>query len=169
MSGDTDSEVQRGLIAASPPAVWIAKNVMSRLDRLVLRVFRGHVRLPTSLFVPTLVLTTRGRRTGEPRSTPLIYVADGADLLVANARPEGERRNPWVLNLRSQPRATVVLLGESTDVRATELGDSEIEEWWPEFVARWPAFEFHYAATGERAVFRLERSADRSADHPLAM
>lgn len=161
--------MDRGLIAASPPAVWFTKNVMSRLDRLILRAFRGRVPLPTSLFVPTLVLTTRGRRTGEPRSTPLIYVADGADLLVANARPMGERRNPWVLNLRSQPSAALVLAGESTRVRATELGDSEIEEWWPEFVARWPAFDVHYAATGERAMFRLERAADQSADHPLAM
>ena len=106
--------------------------------------------------VPTLLLTTVGRRSGKERTTPLVYVRDGDRFVVANARPAGERRNPWVLNLRAAGKGVVKLRKQIVNVAARELADSDAEQWWPLLVRRWQAFEDHYAATGERTVFVLE-------------
>ncbi len=153
--------MERPAHGARPVAVWLIRNVASRLDRFVLRAFGGRIGIPSSRFVPTLVLRSRGRRTGKERATPLIYVVDDDSFIVANARPEGERTNPWILNLRASPEATVTVEGESTPVRAVELETPDMERWWPELVALWPAFADHFAATGDRTLFRLERAPAR--------
>lgn len=56
-----------------------------------------------------LLLTTTGRRTGRQRTVPLLYVHDDGKLVVCNVSPGFERPNPWVLNLRANPRAFVRL------------------------------------------------------------
>jgi deazaflavin-dependent oxidoreductase (nitroreductase family) len=106
--------------------------------------------------VPTLLLTTTGRRTGELRTTPLVYVRRGDDYLVANARPQGERRNPWVLNLEASGRAQIRVAGQIRNVVARRLDAHDAERAWPSLVEVWPAFDQHYSATGDRTVFVLE-------------
>ncbi len=76
--------------------------------------------------------------------------------MVANARPAGERRNPWLLNLCASGVADVRIGRRTTAVVARKLDDAELERWWPQFVAVWPAFAAHYEATGERTGFILE-------------
>ncbi|MDH3293810.1 MAG: nitroreductase family deazaflavin-dependent oxidoreductase, partial [Acidimicrobiia bacterium] len=120
------------------------------------RLFRGRVPQPSSIVLPTLLLTTRGRISGQERTVPLIYLRAGDAFVVANARPEGERRNPWVANLRSAGAGRVKLGGLTVEVTARELHDAELERWWPRLCEVWPAFAEHHAATGERAVFALQ-------------
>jgi deazaflavin-dependent oxidoreductase (nitroreductase family) len=103
-----------------------------------------------------LLLMTTGRRSREERTVPLIYVADGNRYIVANARPSGERNNPWVLNLRSAGAGRIKLRGRVIDVMATELDEGSVDRWWPALVEKWPAFAEHYANTGDRSVFMLE-------------
>lgn len=117
---------------------------------------RGRTPPLSSLLLPTLLLTTMGRKTGQPRTIPLVYVRRGDDYLVANARPRGERLNPWVLNLEASGTARVRVDGRSRQMAARRLSDREAEEAWPAFVRVWPAFGEHFAATGERTVFVLE-------------
>lgn len=142
-------------LGSNPIMVWVIKHFVSPLDRFVVKVGRGRVRPPTSGFVPTILMTTVGRKSGRERTTPLVYVRDGDDYLVANARPVGERRNPWVLNLRAAGTARVQQHGRRIEVTAYELDTPELEQWWPEMVDVWPAFADHYTATGERTMFRL--------------
>ncbi len=160
MTGRRTETVGRGTrrtaLGSNPVIVWAIKHIVSPIDRLVLRVTRGRLRPPTSWFVPTLLLTTVGRTTGIDRTTPLVYVSDGAGFVVANARPAGERRNPWVSNLRASQWGQARVGGRQVEVTARELDEGEIEKWWPELVAVWPAFADHYANTGERTMFRLE-------------
>ncbi|MDH3731844.1 MAG: nitroreductase family deazaflavin-dependent oxidoreductase [Acidimicrobiia bacterium] len=146
-----------GRTGSHPIAVWAIKHLVSPLDRFVVKAFRGRLAPPSSLAVPTLLLTTVGRRSGLARTIPLIYISEGDAFFVANARPAGERQNPWVLNLRASGRGLVKLRGRSVAVTARELDDAEAGRWWPPFVEAWPAFATHYAATGERTVFALER------------
>ena len=144
--------------------VWLIKHVISPIDRFVVRIGRGRIPPPTRLVVPSLLLTTVGRRSGAERTVPLIYLEDGGRFLVANARPAGERRNPWVLNLRDARRGRVRHSGRCFEVAARELDQCEIEEWWPEMVDVWPAFADHYASTGERTMFALEPIRDDEAN-----
>jgi deazaflavin-dependent oxidoreductase (nitroreductase family) len=150
----TTSPIRR--LGAHPVAVWAIKHVASPLDRLVVKVFGGRIPQPSSLVLPTLLLTTVGRRSGLERTVPLVFVRDGERYVVANARPSGERRNPWVANLRAAGTARVKHGRRSVDVIAHEIGETGVERWWPALVDVWPAFGEHFAATGERTVFVLE-------------
>ncbi len=143
-------------MGSHPVSVWAVKHLVSPLDRLVVRISGGRLAPPSSLAVPTLLLTTVGRRTGEDRTVPLVYLRDRETYLVANARPAGERTNPWVLNIRSSGDGRIRVGKLATRVTVREFDRTEIEHWWPEFVAVWPAFAEHYAATDERYVFSLE-------------
>jgi deazaflavin-dependent oxidoreductase (nitroreductase family) len=143
-------------IGSHPLAVWAIKHLISPLDRFVVRISRGRIPPPSSLAVHTLLMTTTGRRSGQERTTPLVYLRDGDRFLVANARPGGERRNPWVLNLRAAGRARVKVRGRTIEVTARELDDTTAGGWWSALVEAWPAFAEHFAATGERTVFILE-------------
>lgn len=156
MSPTNKTREARSVRGSSPILVWAVKHIVSPIDRLVMKVGRGRIPPPSSLVVPTLLLTVNGRRSGLERTTPLVFVRDGERFLVANARPAGERRNPWVFNLRAAQRGRVSLHGRSWVVSSRELHEPEIDQWWPEMVAVWPAFAEHYAGTGERTMFSLE-------------
>lgn len=145
-----------GRLGSNRTMVWAIKHVVSPVDRLVVEISGGRIRPPSSLAVPSLLLTVTGRRSGQPRTVPLVFVRDGDRFVVANARPSGERRNPWVANLREAGTARVKLGRAILEVTSRELDESDAERWWPQLIEVWPAFADHYAATGERAVFVLE-------------
>lgn len=136
--------------------VWTIKAIVSPVDRFVVRISGGRVPPPSSFAVPTLLLTTVGRRSGRNRTVPLVYLRCDDGYIVANARPPGERINPWVLNLRTAGFGSIRVRGEFRRVRACEFDEPQIERWWPDLVDVWPAFGTHYAASGERAVFGLK-------------
>lgn len=145
----------RNALGSNPIIVWAIKHIASPIDRFVVKVGQGRIPPPTSWFVPTLLMTTTGRKSGLERTTPLVFVRDGDDYLVCNARPAGERRNPWVSNLRAAGTARVQQRGRTTEMTAHELDAAELEQWWPKIIDVWPAFADHYANTGERTMFRL--------------
>jgi deazaflavin-dependent oxidoreductase (nitroreductase family) len=145
-----------GRIGSHPAAVWAVKHLVSPLDRMVVRMSRGRLPPPSAIAVPTLLLTTVGRRSGRDRTIPLVYLRDGVDYVVANARPAGERPNPWVVNLGAAGGGRIRVLGETVEVSARQPEGAEAERLWNDLVGIWPAFEEHYAATGERTVFVLE-------------
>ena len=150
----TRSRISR--FGSHPAGLWLIKHVISPMDRFVVRRSGGRLPPPSSLAVPTLFLLVVGRRSGEVRTMPLVYVRDGERFIVCNARPPGERRNPWVLNLRAAGRAQVRVGRQVTAVNAIELDEEAVDRWWPALVAVWPAFSDQYTATGERTVFTLE-------------
>lgn len=143
-------------LGGHPVGLWLIKHVISPLDRGVVRVTRGRLPLPTSLIFPTLLLTSRGRRTGLERTVPLIYVRDGSSYVVANARPDGERKNPWVLNLAAADDAVILVKKSRIRVQVQLLDETEAEQLWPRIIAIWPALDRFYQKTGDRWVFRLE-------------
>lgn len=144
-----------GRLGSHRASVWMIKHVVSPLDRLVVKLSRGRLRQPSGLVLPTILLTTVGRRSGRERTVPLVFVRDGDAFVVANARPAGERRNPWVANLRAAGAGRVRHGRNVIEVTAHELDDAESDRWWPKLVEVWPAFAEHFAATRERAVFVL--------------
>jgi deazaflavin-dependent oxidoreductase (nitroreductase family) len=150
-----------GRIGSNPAVVWAIRHLVSPLDRAVVRASRGRLSPISSFVAPTLLMTTVGRRSGRERTIPLVYIRDGESYLVANARPAGERKNPWVLNLRAAGSGRIRVGGRAIEVTAEELDDAATERWWPAFVAAWPAFGRHYAATGDRSIFVL-RPLDRT-------
>ncbi|HEY0697805.1 MAG TPA: nitroreductase/quinone reductase family protein [Micromonospora sp.] len=132
------------------------------VDRLVGRLTRG--RVVALGLIPSLVLTTTGRRSGQPRSNPLLYVRDG-DAFVVVGSNWGQAQQPgWVLNLLADPTATVDVSGRRVPVRAALVTGEERDRLWRLLVASWPAYQTYLTRAGGRQlrVFRLEPAeADR--------
>jgi F420H(2)-dependent quinone reductase len=123
------------------------------------RVTGGRVGLwrPKAARWGTLRLTTRGRRTGQPRSVIIGYVEDGANLVTLAMNGWGEGEPAWWLNLQAHPDARVDLVDGSRLVRAhAATGDERVRLWdrWRQIDANLDA----YAALrpSETAVVVLE-------------
>ena len=89
--------------------------------------------------VSVLLLTTTGRRSGEPRPVTLTCFEDGGRFVVV-ASNAGEDRHPaWWLNLKVHPEATVLIGGTTTRMRAAEAVGEERKRLWTEVTRRDPS------------------------------
>ncbi len=105
-----------------------------------------------------LILTTTGRRSGEPRSTPLIYGKHGEDHVVVASKGGAEEHPAWYMNLSEQPEVTVQVRGDRFKARARTATAEEKPELWRMMIERWPAYEEYQRKTGrEIPVVVLER------------
>ena len=94
-------------------------NVVVR--RLGLRRFRG---------ADLLMLTTTGRKSGQPRTTPLMYLDYGHRWVVVASNGGADWEPGWWLNLRAGSPGTVVVNDTKTPVTGTEITGSERERMW---------------------------------------
>lgn len=118
---------------------WVGARVLYRLDR----PFRARRRSVSSLGTgfPLCYLTVRGRRSGQERVVPLLYVADG-ERVVVFASNWGRRRHPaWSANLDDEPRATVTIDGVARPMLARRAGPEETDRYWPQALSIWPGYE----------------------------
>jgi deazaflavin-dependent oxidoreductase (nitroreductase family) len=99
----------------------------------------------------TLILTTTGRRSGEPRDAPLIYGRNGDDLLVVASKGGSDEPPAWYRNLQENPEAEVQLRDERFRVRARDATDDEKPALWTEMVGHWPKYE-EYQRKTERPI-----------------
>ena len=108
--------------------------------------------------LPVLLLTTRGRRSGEARTKALMYLPRGDDFVVI-ASYLGEPKHPaWWLNLTARPEAEVLVGGKTVSVRSREAEGEERAELWREVVARTPDYDEYQRRTQRRIpVVVLER------------
>ncbi|MGH2358469.1 MAG: nitroreductase family deazaflavin-dependent oxidoreductase [Candidatus Limnocylindria bacterium] len=101
--------------------------------------------------MPVLLLTTRGRRSGEERTVALQFLRDG-DSYVVIASFAGEDRHPaWWLNLQATADARVSIRGRQERVRASEALGEERDRLWRRIVEADPA----YAEYEERTTRRI--------------
>ncbi len=126
-------------------------DVSWKLHRFMYRISGG--RIGGRMFgVPVLLLRTRGRRTGELRIHPLMYLRDGDRLFVVASNAAAVDRDPgWLHNLRANPVAEVQLGSEVHRVRAEELGSEERDTWWPRLVDHNPKWA-GYADETDRII-----------------
>jgi deazaflavin-dependent oxidoreductase (nitroreductase family) len=109
-----------------------------------------------------LLLTTRGRTSGEPRTTPVLYHADGDSLVVVAAGTPGTWKPPaWWRNLQAHPVARVQVGRGRFRASAREATPAERARLWPRLVAAFPQYRTDQDAAGrEFPVVILERRGD---------
>lgn len=132
----------------------------SWMNRLVIR--RARNATTTTMGMRLLVLTSVGRKSGQPRSTPLAWFPgpDGSWLVVASAG--GSVTNPaWYLNVAAHPdQVTVEVAGRKVDVTAQELHGAEREQAWRRITAEAANFRKYEVTTDrEMPVIRLTPKA----------
>jgi deazaflavin-dependent oxidoreductase (nitroreductase family) len=107
-----------------------------------------------------LILTTRGRHSGEPKSTPLIYGNHDGDYVVVASKGGSPAHPAWYLNLSDDPEVTVQVLGDRFKAKAHTASAAEKAELWPLMTKEWPPYdEYQQKTDREIPVVVLERQA----------
>jgi deazaflavin-dependent oxidoreductase (nitroreductase family) len=138
---------------------WFATlgRLLTPLDRRLHRLTRGRWSVVGRHELPSLLITTTGRKSGLPRTQPLLYATDGDGYVVVGSN-WGQAHHPaWSANLLAEPHARVTLGDRELAVRATLTTGAERDRLWKLVQEIWPG----YAGYAERAegrqirVFRL--------------
>ncbi|MBI4260971.1 MAG: nitroreductase family deazaflavin-dependent oxidoreductase [Actinobacteria bacterium] len=123
----------------SRPGVYVLRYVWSPVDRLALRLSGGKRGIAPRA-IPELLLTTTGRRSGQPRSNPVLYLRDGDSYVVVGSN-YGRRGHPaWTHNLTETPEGSVQIGAEVVPVTARRATSEEFERYWPQLVRIWPGW-----------------------------
>lgn len=123
-----------------------APGLVFPLHRRLLRLTGGRL-LATSGRMLVLLLTTSGRKTGQPRIWPLSYLADGDALVIVASNTGRERHPAWYLNLLAEPRATMRLGAEIRQVRAEVATPTEKARLWPRLTQAEPLYAAYQRRT----------------------
>ena len=101
--------------------------------------------------VPTLLLTTTGRQSGEKFTTPLIYGRSGDSFLVVASRGGAALHPHWYLNLRANPSVEIQVAADRYSVVGRTASPDEKAVLWPVMTAIWPRYE-EYQQNTERDI-----------------
>ncbi len=148
-----------GWLAAKRSGTAFFKWLLPRADRWMLKLTKGR-RTFTNHAVPTLILTTTGRKSGEPRVQPLCYLRDGDSLVVVGSNWGQEHHPAWTSNLLAKPEAKVVIDGTESTVHASLVGDADFEPLYARFVAMSSNYGSYQGWAGDRKIrmFRLSET-----------
>jgi F420H(2)-dependent quinone reductase len=106
---------------------------------------------------PVLLLTTTGRRSGQKRTAPVVYLADGENVVVINTNAGNARIPAWSLNLKAKPEGEVEVGRRRYPVRARIAEGEERERLWREHNEQYAGFERYEAQLSrEISVIVLE-------------
>ncbi len=92
-----------------------------------------------------LLLTTTGAKSGQPRTTPMMYISDGDRLIVLASNAGAVNHPDWYHNLVAHPQVTVEARGETLAATATVTAGAERQHLWDMVVAQYPSFSEHQA------------------------
>jgi deazaflavin-dependent oxidoreductase (nitroreductase family) len=108
---------------------------------------------------PVVLLTTTGRKSGEKRTAPVIFMRDGDSLVVIGSNAGNARAPAWALNLVADPDAEVQVGGDRWSVRARIAEGEERADLWKRFNEQYSGFDDYQGATGRKIrLFVLERA-----------
>jgi F420H(2)-dependent quinone reductase len=133
--------------------------LMSRLHALLWKLSGG--KLGNSFGkVPFMMLTTKGRKTGHRRTTPVLYLQDGADFIVVASFGGNDVHPAWYLNLESCPQAEAVVKGERRRLVARKVPPEEKGLIWPRLIDLYPDFDlYRQRTTREIPLLRLSEES----------
>ena len=129
------------------PLLDIFLKWMSRINTFMYRRGGGEGLGTTFQKIPVALLTTTGRKTGQPRVSPLYFLRDGDRVIVAASRSGTDKNPMWYLNLRANPKVSVQIRKEVLDLTARDATDEERANYWPQLVKMYPTYEDYQSWT----------------------
>lgn len=150
----------------TPLAVWFGRQDATRenshlvvtVDQWMSRITRGRVPLLRVAGLPTLTLHVPGRKSGAPRSTPLLCASWRNGMVIIGSNWGGEKTPAWVHNLRAAGEGEVEMsvYGARLPVDVRELPEADRASAWESAVRVWPNYEIYARRTDrELPVFHL--------------
>lgn len=109
---------------------------------------------------PVLLLTTRGRKSGQPRTVPLIYLRDGDDYAIVASKGGWPEHPLWYQNLQAHPEVQIEVGGEKSPRIARTANQEERARLWPKLVALYADYDSYQSwSDREIPVVILSRAA----------
>ncbi|WP_283135195.1 nitroreductase family deazaflavin-dependent oxidoreductase [Rhizohabitans arisaemae] len=133
------------------PTGWVAEHVRKYIetDGRVGHVYQGWT---------SLLLTTRGRKSGQPRRTALIYAKDGDRYLIVGSNGGSPTHPAWYLNMLDYPEVDVQVAADKFRARARAATPEERPALWKIAASAFPQYDKYQAQTDrEIPVVILER------------
>lgn len=127
-------------------------NLLTRMHATIIQLSGGRIRR-SFLFtggMPVLVITTTGRKSGQPRPTPLGYLTYGDAFAVLASNAGSDRTPAWWLNLQANSRAEILVDGARHLVRARQADETEDDVLWRTFARLNPGFDEYRNLTARR-------------------
>lgn len=135
--------------------------IMSRLQTWLIRASGGRLGGRFLRGAPVGLLTTRGRKSGQPRTLPLIYLRDGERVVIVASQGGMPRHPIWYLNLQAHPEVTFQIGGERRSYRARRAPADEKAALWPRLCQVYPDYDDYQKRTDrDIPVVVLEPAAD---------
>jgi deazaflavin-dependent oxidoreductase (nitroreductase family) len=129
---------------------WIAMTFSTRVDPPLLRLTGG--RFSTGVFFPVVLLTARGRRSGKPRTVPLVYFTQGDDVILT-ASSFGRPKHPaWYLNVKANPEVELLGGGVRRRYLARETNGEERERLFALAERLYAGYGLYATRTGGRTI-----------------
>jgi deazaflavin-dependent oxidoreductase (nitroreductase family) len=106
---------------------------------------------------PVLLLTTTGRKSGERRTAPVVYLADGENVVLINTNAGNAKIPAWSLNLKAKPEAEVEVGRRRYPISARIASGAEHDDLWRKHVEQYAGFDdYKRQMEREPSVFVLE-------------
>ena len=113
---------------------------VSRINTFMYRRGGGDGLGSTFQNIPVALLTTTGRKSGQPRVNPLYFLRDGDRVIVAASKVGSAKHPMWYLNLKADPKVKVQIKKAVLDLNARDATDEERAKYWAQLVDMYPTF-----------------------------
>ena len=129
---------------------------MSALNTWAYRLTGGRLGGRFLRGAPVCLVTVTGRRSGRAITVPLLYLQDGADLVIVASKGGMSKHPVWYLNLEADPRCMVEIGREQRAMTARRVSEAEKASLWPRLCAMYPDYADYQARTArDIPVLRL--------------
>ena len=155
MSQDKQKTTERDLSAPAKLALKLGSGVHSGVYRATKGKLLG--RMGKS---PILLLNTVGRKTGQKRTTPLLYAMDGENFVLIASKGGAPTHPAWHLNLMANPDSTVEIGDRKLRVRAEEVGGEEKARLWQKMVEMYSSYDDYQKKTNREIPLLLLHPRD---------
>ncbi len=120
---------------------WVGRNLFHPIDNILYKLTGGRILSSGPPILPTLLLTTTGKRSGKERVSPLLYLKHGDELVVVGSN-FGQKHHPaWSENLLANPGPRVQVGSHTGKYQARLAKAEEKDTLWPNLLEIWPAYD----------------------------
>ena len=120
---------------------------MTTLNVWVFRATGGRLGSRFAGGAPVCLVTTKGRKSGAPRTVALIYLADGENVVIVASKGGMAKHPIWYLNLVANPRCEVEIGGAKRSMVARTASAAEKQALWPRLVGVYRDYDDYQART----------------------
>jgi len=147
-------------VAGTRPVIAVLKRTIPGFHRWLMQRSKGKLVINAGL--PTLLLTTTGRKSRQARTAPLLYVEYDGRWVIIGTNFGGASHPGWYFNLKANPKAELLVEGEQVEVLARDARPDERSALWAGAVEIYPGYETYKSRIGDRQVpiVVLERRAE---------